>query len=380
MKILQACAVEFTFDHFISPLVDDLICSGHEVHASFGFDKGPSRSRLKLSECFFHDEPIRRSVSPANLVYSTFRAILLLRKHRYDVVHVHTPIASIVYRIASLFVPSSSVYYTVHGYYFAESQSLCSRYLSFFLELCLAPFQDITFFVSREDHIVSRLFLPGLPESKVFTGNGSNPLHFYPLPLEERSLRRKDISLSDDSIVLGYVGRMVSEKGVGLLLDAFERLVPNHPHLVLLLCGSRLESDHSASVDYKIVRLQRLHPRNLIVTGFVGNPSYWYQIMDLFCLPSFREGMPTSLIEAMLTNVIPVCTDIRGSREIVTHGVNGYLFPAGSSDDLCGTLSAALDLFDAGKSDSLVVESPRSTILKLGLTLDSVISRYSAYF
>lgn len=378
MKILQACAVEFTFNQFITPLAVQLIANGHEIHASFAFDKNPSRSRLVLRECVFHNVPIRRSVSPLSLFVSIYRAILLLRAHKFDVVHVHTPVASIVYRIASIFAPSASVYYTVHGFYFAESQGLGSRYLSFLLELCLFSLQCTTFFVSREDLVVSRLLLPGLPNSKVFVGNGSSPIHFYPLLPSQKSLRKSDLSLPADSVVLGYVGRMVSEKGVGHLLDAFERLLPRYPNLVLVLCGSRLESDYSDSVDEQIVRLQRLYPGNVILTGYVENTSFWYQVMDLFCLPSFREGMPTSLIEAMLTDVTPICTDIRGSREIVTHGVNGYIVPPGSVDDLYQSLSSVLELIRRGKKPS--VESPRSAIFRLGLTLDDVMSRYSPYF
>jgi len=379
MKILQACAVEFTFDQFLAPLVCHLVEQGHDLHASFSFDETPSRSRLLLAKCSFHHLPIRRSISLSNLSLSIFRVVLFLRANKFDIVHVHTPVASIVYRIASLFVPSTSVYCTVHGFYFSEGQSLFVRSLAFLVEFCLSFLQKVTFFVSNEDRIVSRLLLPGPLSSKIFVGNGSNPAQYSPVGHNQKHFLKSSLGLSVDSIVLGYVGRMVSEKGVDLLLSAFERLADIYPNLVLVLCGSRLKSDYSDPVDQLVDRILRLYPGRLIVTGFVQDPSRWYQVMDLFCLPSLREGMPTSLIEAMLTDVVPLVSDIRGSRELVAHSVNGYIFSPGSESSLYSCLVSVLERIIDGR-EALVVESPRSTVIRKGLTLDDVMSRYALHF
>lgn len=381
MKILQCCAVEFTFDKFISPLASLLISKGYDVHASFSFDSSPSASRRNLICCRFHDVLVKRSFSPFSLFISIVRVSFFLRKHGFDVVHVHTPIASIVYRVATLFSPGTKVYYTVHGYYFSENQRWLVKALAILIEFLLAPIQHYTFFVSREDWLFSRILFPRSVDSKIFVGNGAPIDSFAPLAPIAKANNRKALGLPIDGFVIGYVGRLVSEKGVGLLIESFDALASLYPSLVLLLCGGRLTSDRPDSLDLQIKNILYKHPGRVFVTGFVDNPSLYYKAMDLFCLPSYREGMPTSLIEAMLTDVIPVCTDIRGSRELVDHMSNGYLFSPGSLSCLTSLLGLAIDVQQKNHASFFeIIESPRSSLIRRGFTQDSVMRRYEQIF
>jgi glycosyltransferase involved in cell wall biosynthesis len=101
-----------------------------------------------------------------------------------------------------------------------------------------------------------------------------------------------------------------------------------------MLVGDRLSSDHNASVEEEIIAAQvKLGPR-LLVLGYRSNINEVLSAMDLFCLPSYREGLPRSIIEAMAVGLPVVATNIRGSREEVIHGETGLLVPTKDSDAL----------------------------------------------
>jgi glycosyltransferase involved in cell wall biosynthesis len=130
------------------------------------------------------------------------------------------------------------------------------------------------------------------------------------------------------------VARQVAEKGYLELFEAFARLAPRYPSLQLLICGSRLDSDHAGPVDRELQALIQRCPGQVIEAGGVDQVELAYDAMDLFCLPSWREGMPRTIIEAMMSGLPVVATDIRGSREEVVPGVTGLLVPVRDADGL----------------------------------------------
>lgn len=142
--------------------------------------------------------------------------------------------------------------------------------------------------------------------------------------------------------MIGIVARQVAEKGYGELCGAFDQLAARYPQAQLLLCGSRLASDHAGSVDAQIAALQRLYPGRVIATGGLDDPEAAYQAMDLFCLPSWREGLPYTVIEAMLSGLPVVATAIRGCREQVLPESTGLLVPPVQVQPLAAALERLL--------------------------------------
>jgi glycosyltransferase involved in cell wall biosynthesis len=137
------------------------------------------------------------------------------------------------------------------------------------------------------------------------------------------------------------VGRLVQEKGLIELFEAFRALAPSRPWLKLLLVG---EAD-LAKPD--AVRVEEHLPPELLArviqAGWQKQVEDFYPLMDLFTLPSHREGFPRTLMEACAMGLPVVATDIRGCREAVTHDDNGLLVPARAPQDLARALAAILD-------------------------------------
>jgi len=170
-------------------------------------------------------------------------------------------------------------------------------------------------------------------DSVVWIGNGVDP-RLFALPPDE-SLRVK-LGLPPASKVIGFIGRLVGEKGVVELFEAMAQVAMKFPEARLLIVGDTLESDRDTQT---IVRLNRIITSGCLddvvtFTGFSEDPPELLAIMDVFVLPSHREGMPRTILEAMAAGKPVVATNIRGCREEVVDEVTGLLVPVCDSDAL----------------------------------------------
>lgn len=234
------------------------------------------------------------------------------------------------------------VIYTAHGFYFHDRMPRLQRWFHISLEALLARLTTELFTVSNEDAAFARRlrFKPACHIHAI--GNGVDPSRFLPPTPEQRRFQRHRFGLDEDAVVIGIVARQVAEKGYGELCKAFSQLAPRYPQMQLLLCGSRLASDHAGAVDQLVHDLQRQYPERVVSTGDLEDPKAAYQAMDIFCLPSWREGLPFTVIEAMLSALPVTATDIRGCREQVLPEITGLLVPPAQSLPLANALERLL--------------------------------------
>ncbi|MEY4786537.1 MAG: hypothetical protein RL692_431, partial [Planctomycetota bacterium] len=103
-----------------------------------------------------------------------------------------------------------------------------------------------------------------------------------------------------------------------------------------------LASDHSGSVELALAKARKVLGARLVEAGLRKDISTMLSAMTIFCLPSYREGMPRTIIEAMMMELPVVATNIRGIREEVVDGKTGILVPTRDSTALAKALSALL--------------------------------------
>ncbi len=139
---------------------------------------------------------------------------------------------------------------------------------------------------------------------------------------------------------LVYFGRMTRGKGVDLLIGAFSRLVRDFPYARLSLIGS----GERLPLLRKVVNELRLADRVQFTDWLQGEALFSRLItMDLFCLPSFSEGLPTSLLEAMSIGLPILATNVGGVPEIIEHNVSGILIPPRDEEALTRALAELAD-------------------------------------
>lgn len=342
MRILQVTAVDFTVQKFVLPLIDRLTAEGNQVEIACY--NGVIAEELKRTGYKVHHIPFSRNMNILRHIANVWRLVKLIKKGKYDCVHSHTPIASIIARLAAKLAGVPIKIYTAHGFYFHENMKPWAYKLGYSLEKAWARlFTDYIFFVSEEDHelAVKNNFLDSA--RLIYSGNGVAILRFSP-GLYERSHIRTDLGLNEHDIALIYVGRLVKEKGIEELLRAFESLKLKYPNLKLMLVGGTVTGDRqSYDLDERLLNMPKHISESVLRLGLREDIPQMLCAADIFVLPSYREGLPVSVLEAMAMGKPVVATRIRGCREEVTHGSNGYLCNVKDSDDLAEKLDLLID-------------------------------------
>ena len=318
MKICQLCAVDFTFYRLLLPLARAQAKAGHEVVAVCS--DGPLVARLRASGLRVETITFARRLASRNHISAYRELVRLFRAERFDIVHVHTPVAAFIGRLAAARAGAPRIVYTAHGFYFHDRMGPLKRAAFVALEWLAGRLTHVLFTQAREDAETARrlgLCATGVIEA---IGNGVDPKRFYP-GNETRGDVRRQLDTPTDAVVVMVVGRLVSEKGFPELLAAARGLGVH-----LWVVGERLVSDHARPIDAEIdaARGPWLH-----LLGERDDVPELLRAADIFTLPSHREGMPRSIIEAMMCGLPVVATDIRGSREEVVDGETGKLVPVG---------------------------------------------------
>lgn len=338
MKICQLCAVDFTLHHFLLPLMRAMRAAGHDVVGVCA--PGALVEQVRAEGFRVETVPFERSFDL--LAHArAYRAVsALFARENFDLVHVHTPIASLIARLAAFRRRVPKLVYTAHGFYFHDRMSSAAWACFAALEWLGGRVTDVLFTQTEEDAAIARrlhLCRGGVIEA---IGNGSDPARFHP-PSDDaaRAALRRELGLASARVAIICVGRLVAEKGYPELFAAMRDLDAD-----LWVVGERLESDHAGSIRAALDAVERdpgLAARVRLL-GYRQDVPALLRAADIFVLPSHREGMPRSIIEAMLSGLPVVATDIRGAREEVVDGETGRLVPVNDPAALAAALGALI--------------------------------------
>jgi glycosyltransferase involved in cell wall biosynthesis len=210
------------------------------------------------------------------------------------------------------------------------------------IERWLGRWTDLIFTQSKEDaETAVRIGIaPG--DRVLWIGNGIQLDRFNPRAVDMSV--REEFDLEPDHKVVGFIGRVVREKGVVELIEAMARVVAHVPDARLLVVGDTLASDGDTAAKrlvHEAIRELGLEDK-VRFAGLRDDIPCLLKAMDVFVLPSWREGMPRSIIEAMAIGLPVVATDIRGCREEVVHDETGLLVAPRRPDRLAEAILALL--------------------------------------
>lgn len=326
--VLHVAAVEYTAQVLLLPQLRHLAQQGYDVRLACA----PDGSQFRPQFTDFRPVPLAfpRSPRPGAISRALVSFVRAVGDMEPDVVHMHTPAVALPTRMLPrwLFPRCTRLVYTVHGFAHVWDSGRPRDRLLERLERALAPRTDALLFQSQED--LTRTRELGYRSRLVYLGNGVED-EWFEVPLPDtpgRPLRAL------------FVGRLIREKG---LLDLFDALA-GVPGMHLTVCGAQLPTDRDG-VEPQLRRRAASAPLagRVRFTGFLGREQMRQQIADtdVLVLPSYREGVPRSLIEGMAAGRPAVATDVRGCRELVTEGETGWLAPAGNVPALAAALTRA---------------------------------------
>lgn len=331
-KIIQLCAIDSTMDKLLRELNIQLIKEGYDLIGVCS--KGENTEKLLREGFSIKNIHIDRDIKPINNIKTIRELTKLFKEEKPDIVHVHTPVASVLGRIAAKRAKVPIIVYTAHGFYFHENMPKLKYKFFLNIEKYMArKYTDFIFTQSREDYqtAIENGFID---ENRILTiGNGVDVWgKFNPENIDEREVNKlyDELKLKKENYIITFMGRLVAEKGIFDLIEAFKTI--DDRNIKLLIVGSTSQGERDSQTK-KILKEYEKNP-NIIFTGHRRDIHNILYITDIFCLPSYREGMPRSIIEAMAMECAVVATNIRGSREEVVQGETGYLVPLKAPEEI----------------------------------------------
>ena len=370
-RVLFVATVYTHLAAFHIPFMELLQNWGYEVHAAASSAEG-HRDEVEAIGVRCWDIPFVRSpVSLKNLTaYRKLKS--LLRRERFDLIHVHTPMAAWLGRLAAKRTGQGPVLYTAHGFHFYKGAPWPYWLFYYPAERVAARWTDGLIVMNSEDY--ERAQKMGFkPDENLFFVHGVGvDLEQFSQGRENRISVREELGLGHQDVVVTCVAEFTSTKNHAFLLAAWRKVAKEEHQAHLLLVG---EGGLKRAIEQKI-KVESIP--NVHFLGFRKDVPQILQATDIFVLPSTREGLPRSVMEAMAAGKPVVATDVRGSRDLVEHGTTGLLVELG---DVEGLAQALLQLIRDSELRKKMGQAGRAKIQDYSLerVLDEMSAIYARY-
>jgi len=284
--------------------------------------------------------PIARNISPLLDLVALFRLFRLFRTGGFDVVHSVTPKAGLLATLAASLAGVPLRLHTFTGQVWVTRRGPMRALLK-------AADRLITRLATHVlvDSVSQRAFLVSqgiASESKATVlGHGSisgvDIARFRPNP-PARKVLRESLGIRDSETVFLYMGRLKRDKGMLDLARAFAASAANRPGMRLMLVGPDEDG-----LEASIRGLAGNSVGRLLFAGYTDRPEDYYACADVFCLPSYREGFGSSILEAAAAGLPSIGSRIYGITDAIEEGSTGLLFEAGNVDELTRKIAILAD-------------------------------------
>lgn len=296
-------------------------------------------------------------------IVEAFGAIFFLLKNlfvRYTVIHCHCYNIAAFFCVLFAFIKRAEAVVTFHSYPQVPRTGT--------LQWCLFQILKRKIKVVAVSSEVAEMMLqqfPGFQNLKVIR-NGVDIAQFYPAGPAEVSMARKTLGLPGDKKIIMYVGRLSPEKGIDVLNKAAKYII-EETEAVIVLAGCGPEEG-----ECRI--LAKRYPERYILLGMQDNPFLCYHAADIYILPSFREGTPVALLEAMASGNACIATNTEGSASVIQNGSDGVLVSVGDSKEIAAAVSRLLNdpglICELGNNARRDVVSAWSGAAQISSTID----------
>jgi len=333
IKLVQITTVPESLLHFSTWLTPYIKAKGFDVHAL----SSPGEHLHKYSA--HHGVPVYevemlRRVTPLRDLVAVFHIWQYLRQIQPEIVHACTPKGGLLGMIGAWIAGVPLRIYHIYGLPFVTATGLKRILLRWSEKVsCLLAHQVLCLSESNREMAVVEGFCPAAKIKIAGFPNGVdarekfNPANF---DANGRWLTRAKYGIPEDALVMGFVGRIVCDKGLIELTKAWQVLREEFPALHLLLAGPFEPYDPvPPDVKHVLCTDPRVH-----LTGYVENPAPIYAVTDVFTFPTYREGFCLVAVEAAAMELPVVATRIPGVVEAVENGLTGTLVPSRDAEAL----------------------------------------------
>ncbi|MBC8617562.1 glycosyltransferase family 4 protein [Parabacteroides faecis] len=323
-KVLFVANVHKHFIAFHIPYIKWLKDNGCIVHcAANGSDIEVPFVDRQINLC------IQRSPWSIKNIVAYIHLKKLIKKEQYDIIHCHTPIASVVARLSARSFRENiglKLFYTAHGFYFYKRSPFIYWIIYYPLEKYLSRYTDVLLTINKEDYElvknrgfknVSTYLIPGV-------GVDTNRLY-----VTDDSLRlklRKQYGYDHNLVIIIYIAEFIKRKNHQFVLDCVPDLVKECPNCKIIFAG-----------DGPLLQKMKKYASDQDLSSYVDFLGYCKNIGDLIALSdigissSLSEGLGLNVAEELYSGLPVVVSEDRGHRELVEVGINGFIYPQGDS-------------------------------------------------
>lgn len=307
-----------------------------------------------------------RDINPSKDIKAVKNLYRLFRDGGFDIVHSHSSKAGILARIAAKLAGTRKIIYTAHGFVFNEPMSSIKKNVYIYIERIGAMLGDKVIAVSKKDcdsaienRLVERDKLTFIPNAIPEISRDS---------LRAAAEVRKELDISGEEFVIGTISNFYETKGHIYLIEAVKRLYGEGFRFKTVFAGAGPKMDEmiELSKDNSDIKFLGYREDNYDIMN----------ILDLFVLPSIKEGMPYVILEAMSLGKPVLCTKVGALTDMIADGVNGYIVEPQDSSLIYDKLKWILE--NRGKLDEVgrAGEKYVSDNFSMAKFTESVISIY----
>lgn len=314
-KVLFTATVDSHILQFHIPYLKWFKEQGYEVHVATNGDEQIPYCDVK------HKVTFERSPIKVNNLKAIKQLKKIVNNEKFDIIHCHTPMGSVVTRIAAMKARkkyNTKVIYTAHGFHFFKGAPIQNWIMFYPIEKWLSKYTDCLITINQEDYeLAKRKFCA--KKIKLIHGVGIDENKFnFEMSNEEKYQLRKELGIEDDDFVIIYPAELSKRKNQGMLLQIIKMLKSeNFTNIKLILPG--LDSMNGM---YQQMTKDLEIEENVKFLGYRKDIPKLMKISNLAVSTAKQEGLPVNLMEAMICDLPIVATDCRGNRDLIGNTTN----------------------------------------------------------
>lgn len=284
-----------------------------------------------------------RKITPIKDLIAVYKLFTYFRKEKPFIVHTHTPKAGTVGMIAAKLAGVPNRLHTIAGLPLLEATGNKRKLLNLVEKItysCATKIYPNSF--GLKEIIIQEKFCK--PEKLKVLGNGSSngidTSYFNSKNYSEQDnyhLKQK-LGINNNDFVFIFVGRLVSDKGINELIEAFSKLESNAIKLVLV---GPLETDLDPLNGSTLTQIK--NNKNIISVGYQNDVRPFFAISNVLVFPSYREGFPNVVMQAGAMELPSIVTDINGCNEIIINNHNGIIIPVKNTNAILDAMKQVLE-------------------------------------
>ena len=352
-KVLIASTVISFIEWFeqqnIKLLQEEFGCEVHVAcNCSYMADTSVERTKefiakAESSGVMFHDIHFARSPFDFGNIKAYREVKKLIDTEEFNMIHCHTPLASILVRLAARKARThgTKVVCTSHGFHFFQGSSRLNWLIFYPIEKLCSCFTDVLITINKEDYNLACKRLKAL-QTEYIPGVGIDISKIQSLP-DYRQEKRRELGIADGDLLVLGVGELNANKNHEVILRALASLKRSDVHFAL--AGKGPLDEYLKNLADSLGIGSQFH-----LLGFRRDVPYLYQAADIMVFPSFREGLPLSVMEGMAAGLPFVASRIRGVSDLLQDGQGAFLCRPDSVDGFADGLKDLLDSQERRKS------------------------------